>query len=85
MDDQQGPTVEPRELCSVLGGSLEGREAGGRMDTRIRIVSPFAVHLKLSPHRALAIPQYKIKIKLKVFLKKYSSSLFFHELASSSS
>lgn len=67
MDDQQGPTVEPRELCSVAGGSLEGRGAGRRMDTCIRIASPFAIHLKLSPHGVLAIPQYKIKIKLKFF------------------
>ena len=42
------------------------------MDTCIRIVSPFAIHLKLSPHGALAISQYKIKIK--VFLK----NKFFH-------
>ena len=48
------------------------RGAGGRMDTCIRIASPFAIHLKLSPHGALAISQYKIKIK--VFLK----NKFFH-------
>lgn len=80
MDDQQGPTVEPRELCSALGGSLEGREAGGRMDTRIRIASPFAIHLKLSPHSCLAIPQYKMKIKLKVFFFNIVPPSFFTSL-----
>ena len=33
MDNQQGPTVEHRELCSVLCGSLDGRRVQGRMDT----------------------------------------------------
>ena len=28
-DDQQGPSVEHRELCSALHGSLEGREVAG--------------------------------------------------------
>ena len=35
MDNQQGPTVQHRELCSVLCGSLDGRGVWGRMDTRI--------------------------------------------------
>ena len=35
MDHQQRPTVELRELCSVLCGSLDGRGVWGRMDTRI--------------------------------------------------
>ena len=35
MDDQQGPTVQHRELCSMLCGSLDGRGVGGRMDTRV--------------------------------------------------
>ena len=32
MDNQQGPTAEHRELCSVLCGSLDGRGIWGRMD-----------------------------------------------------
>jgi len=35
MDNQQGPTVEHRELCSALRGSLDGRGVRGRMDTWI--------------------------------------------------
>ena len=33
MDDQQGPTVLHRELCSMLCGSLDGRGVSGRTDT----------------------------------------------------
>ena len=33
MDNEQGPTVEHRELCSLLHGSLEGKGVWGRMDT----------------------------------------------------
>ena len=32
MDNQQGPTAEHRELCSILCGSLDGRGFWGRMD-----------------------------------------------------
>ena len=33
--NQRGPTVEHRELCSMLCGSLDGRGVWGRMDTCI--------------------------------------------------
>ena len=32
MDNQQGPTIEHRKLCSVLYSCLGGRGVGGRMD-----------------------------------------------------
>ena len=35
MDNQQGPTVQYRELCSMLCGSLDGRGVWARMDTCI--------------------------------------------------
>ena len=35
IDNQQGPTVSHRELCSMLCGSLDGRGVWGRMDTCI--------------------------------------------------
>ena len=35
MDNQEGPTVEPREPCSVLCDSLDGRGVWARMDTRV--------------------------------------------------
>ena len=33
MDNQHGPTVQQKELCSILCGSLDGRRVWGRMDT----------------------------------------------------
>ena len=33
MDNQQGPTVQHRELCLMFCGSLDGRGVWGRMDT----------------------------------------------------
>ena len=35
MDNQEGPTVEHTELCSMLCGSLDGRVVWGRIDTCI--------------------------------------------------
>ena len=35
MDDQQGPTVQHMELCSMFCASLDGRGVWGRMDTCI--------------------------------------------------
>ena len=33
MDNQHGPTIQQKELCSILCGSLDGRRVWGRMDT----------------------------------------------------
>ena len=35
MDHQQGPTVQHRELCSMLRGSLDGTGVWGRVSTHI--------------------------------------------------
>ena len=35
MDNQQGPAVLHRELCSMLCGSLDGRGVWGSLDTCI--------------------------------------------------
>ena len=35
MDNQQGPTIEHMELCSMLYGSLDRRGVWGSMDTHI--------------------------------------------------
>ena len=37
MDNQQGPSVQHKELRSMLCGSLDGRGVSGRMDTCIRM------------------------------------------------
>ena len=47
MDNQQGPTVEHMELCSMLHGSL-GREFGGEWIHVYAWLNSFAGHLKLS-------------------------------------
>ena len=47
MDNQQGPTVEHVELCSMLCGSLDGMGVwGGWIHVNVW-PSPFTVHLKL--------------------------------------
>ena len=50
MDNQQGPTVEHRELCPMSRGSLDGTGLGGEWLHRNVWLSPFAAHLKLSQH-----------------------------------
>ena len=35
MDNQQGPTVQHRELCSMSCGSLGGRGVWGKTDTKL--------------------------------------------------
>ena len=67
MDNQQEPTVQHRELCSMLCGSLEGRGVWGRMDPCICV----AESLCCSPETITtlfvnpAISQYKMFLVLK--------------------
>ena len=35
MDNQQEPSVQHMQLCSMVCGSLDGRGVWGRLDTRI--------------------------------------------------
>ena len=50
MDNQQGPTVQHRELCSLLCSSLDARGVWGRMNTCVCMAECPAVHLTLSQH-----------------------------------
>lgn len=61
MDNQQGPAVRHRELCSMLCGSLVGRGAWGRMNTCVGMAEHSAVHLKLPQQCYPSILQYNIK------------------------
>ena len=61
MDNQQRPTVQHMELCSVLCGSLDGRGVWGRWTHEYAWLSPFVVPLKWLQHCQLARLQYKIK------------------------
>ena len=60
MDNQQGPTVQHRELCSMLCGSRAERGMWGEWMHICLWLSPFTVHLELSQHCSSAIPHYKI-------------------------
>ena len=46
MDSQQGPTVQHRELGSILHGSLHGRGVLGRMDTCIGMAESLSYPLE---------------------------------------
>ena len=50
MDHQPRPTLQLREPCSMLCGSLDGRGFGGEGIHVCIWLSPFTVHLKLSQH-----------------------------------
>ena len=68
MDNQQGPTVQHMELCSVLGGSLDGRGVLGRTDTFICMAeshhcSPETVTSMLISYTPIQNKTLKIKIK----------------------
>ena len=43
MDNQQGPTRERREFCSMLCGSLDGRGDWGRMDSCICVAESLCI------------------------------------------
>ena len=70
MDGQQGPTMQYRELSSMLYDSLDGRRLGEELIHVYVWLSPFAVHLKLPQHRSLTILQYKMFLVLKNNNKK---------------
>ena len=61
MDDLQGPPLQHREPCSILGGTLDGKGVWGEWIRVYVWLSPFAVHLKLSQLFKLDILQYKVK------------------------
>ena len=70
MDKPQVPTVEHRELCSMLCGSLERRRVGGEWIYVHVWLSPFPVHLKLS---TMLLVSYT---PIQNFFKKTLKSLF---------
>ena len=69
-DNQQGPTVQHREPCSVLCGSLDGREVWGRMDTCIYVAESLCCAPETTQHCYSAILPYKI------FKKNFFKSCF---------
>ena len=63
MDNQQGPSVQKMEFCSMLCGSLDGRKFGRGWIHVYVWLSPFAVHLKLSQCCQSATVHIKLKVK----------------------
>jgi len=57
MDNQQGPTVEHMQRCSMLCGSLDARGVWGRMDTCLCMAESFCCLPETFTHGELAIPQ----------------------------
>ena len=53
MDNEQGPTVQHRQLCSVLPGSLDGSGIWERY--RSDQISPSVVSDTLRPHEVASI------------------------------
>ena len=64
--NQRGPTVEHRELYSILCNNLYGKRTWKTIDICIFMLKHCAVHLKLTQHCNSTILQYKTKIKKKV-------------------
>ena len=70
--NQHGPTVQHRELCSMLHGSLDGRGVQGRGDTCICV----AESLRCPPNTITTLLiGYMPNIKLKKFLKQCQGTL----------
>ena len=76
MNNQQGPTVQHRELCSVLCGSLDGKGFGGEW-TRVYMADP----LCCSPETitALFVNWLYPNIIQNYKLKKYAVLVPVHE------
>ena len=72
MDNQQGPTGEHMELCSMICGNLDGRGVCGRMDT----CTHMAESLRCSPETITTLfvnqlyPNTKFKKTIFFFKRK---------------
>ena len=75
MNNQQGPTVEQRELCSMLSGGLNGRQVWGRMYTctckaESLHCSPETIKILLISYTLIENKKFKLK-KIYIFLKNH--------------
>ena len=67
MDNQPGPSVQHRELCSMSRGSVDGREVGGRMDTCIGMAEslccpPKTITTSLISYTAMQNKKFKVQL-----------------------
>ena len=73
MDNQQGPTIQHRELCSMLCGSLDWMGVWGRMDTRTCMAESLCCPPETITTLLISYTPMKNKkffLKEKVFLKR---------------
>ena len=59
--NQQGPTVEHMELCSMLCGSLDGKGVWGKVDTCIYMAESLHSSSEIITTLLMGCTQYKIK------------------------
>ena len=71
MGNQQSPTVQHRELCSMLHGSLDGRGGWGGMNTCINIHMAESLSCPPETITALLISYTPIQNKKKKFFFKH--------------
>ena len=65
MDNQQGPTVQHKELCSILCNNLNGRRIWKRIDTRTYITESLCCTPETNTTLLINCSPNKIKIKKK--------------------
>ena len=65
MDNQQGPTVQHREICSMLCGSLDRRGVSG-LDTCIYMAESLCCPSEVITTLFISYIQYKIKSLKKI-------------------
>ena len=70
MDNQQGPTVQHRGICSMLCGNQDGRGVWGRMHTYIYMAKSLPCSPGTITHCQWGIPQYTIKSLLKNHIRE---------------
>ena len=63
----QEPPVQPRELCSMLRGSLAGREVWGRMETGVCMAKSHCCAPTLSQGNTV---NQLVQYRTRVFIKK---------------
>ena len=61
VDNQQEPTAQHMELCSMLRGSLDGRAVWGRIDTCKCMAEVLHCSSETTTTLLIVIPQYKIQ------------------------
>ena len=76
MDNQQGPTVQHAELCSMSCGSLDGSGIWGRRNT----CTCMAESLHCSPEAISTLSAHQLYPNTKIKVKKKKDGSFFPDV-----